>query len=278
MLRNQLVIYDGNCPVCISGIAKLIKLQLLPAEKATAFDELPEALRPKVDTERFRNEMALIDLDKGATLYGADAALHLFGERLPFIAPLLHTKTVRWMVGPLYKTIAFYRYVLSTPLPRPVRCACEPVSPPRYRYVWLAFTVIVSVILTAAFGASTSPYFPELSAETGAGYMLAIAGTGWMLTIAFARINMENWLEYSAHLGSVMLRGVLILLPFILWETFFGIPSLLFPVLSVMLSSFYMFKQHRIRTRYLLLPDRWQWIWFSSLQLTALSWGIVFFA
>lgn len=275
MLRNQLVIYDGNCPVCINGIARLIKLRLLPAEKATAFDELPEALRPKVDSERFRNEMALIDLGIGATLYGADAALHLFGERLPFIAPLLRTTTVRWMVGPLYKTIAFNRYVLSTPVPRPVRCACEPISPSLYRYIWLAFSALISVIITAGFGASASAYFPSIPAEAGAGYMLAIAGTGWVATLLFARFSMENWLEYSAHLGSVMLRGVLILLPFILWESITHIPLIWLPMFSVLLSSLYMFRQHRIRTRYLLLPNRWQWIWFSSLQLTALSWGLI---
>jgi hypothetical protein len=108
--------------------------------------------------------------------------------------------------------------------------------------------------------------------------MLLIAGTGWLLTLAWARLGLGNWLEYATHLGSVMLRGVLVLVPFIVWEYLTDIQHFAIPAISVGISSVYMFRQHQVRRRYLHLASAWQWRWFWGLQLTAGMWLAAFYA
>jgi predicted DCC family thiol-disulfide oxidoreductase YuxK len=278
MLSHKNIVYDGNCPMCIALIHSALKWRFLPADKVVAFDALAPGLRPKVDPERFRNEMALIDTGDVPTLYGPDASLHILGEKYTLIRWLAQFDAFRQLIRPLYKTIAYNRYAISTPVPRPMRCACEPDSPPAYRYAWLVFALLFAIGITAAFGAALSRYFPAIEPSTGAGQMLLIAGTGWLLTLSWARLRLENWLEYAAHLGAVMLRGVLILVPFILWEYATGIQHFAIPTISVLLSSYYMFRQHRVRSAYLLLAPAWQWRWFWSLQMTATLWVATFYA
>lgn len=278
MLDNKQIIFDGNCPMCSASIKSAVKWRLLPAEKVVAFDTLDPARHHQVDPDRFRNEMALIDLGDAPTLYGPDAAIHILSEKYSLFRWLARFATFRQVIRPLYQFVAYNRYAISTPVPQPMRCACEPETPAAFRYAWLAFTLLISVVVTAAFGAALSRYFPDMPASAGAGQMLLIAGTGWLLTLAWARLRLENWLEYAAHLGAVMLRGVLILVPFIAWEYLTGVQHFAIPAVSVLFSSLYMFRQHRLRRQYLLLAPVWHWRWFLGLQMTAGMWLSVFYA
>ena len=61
LLTGKLVVYDGACPLCISLRDKVLRWNILPKDKVANYYELDADLQGKIDAERFRNEMALID-------------------------------------------------------------------------------------------------------------------------------------------------------------------------------------------------------------------------
>ena len=137
-------------------------------------------------------------------------------------------------------------------------------------------TFLVSVLLTAAFGISLVSFFPQTSIADAAKQMLLMAGTGWIVQILLGTLLLkEKALDYIGHLGSIMVVGLLILVPWMILEAA-GIRNIYFPVVSVLISSAYMLYLHVHRIKYLELSQAWTFSWFLSLQSTAFFW-IYFF-
>jgi hypothetical protein len=133
------------------------------------------------------------------------------------------------------------------------------------------------VLLTGAFGISLKDFFEGMSATRSAVEMLLIAGTGWVIQIFLATIFLKDKaLDYIGHLSSIMVVGLLVLVPWILFHSITGITVIAFPLVSVCISSLLMLYLHIERVRHLELSQRWTWSWFLALQSTASFW-IYFF-
>ncbi|MEO1218872.1 MAG: DCC1-like thiol-disulfide oxidoreductase family protein [Bacteroidota bacterium] len=81
-MGKKSIIYDGGCTLCIRSKNSLLRLGLADKDYTWAYQEMPDEYLAAVDYERFRSEMALIDLDGGETLYGPDAVVHLLSSKL----------------------------------------------------------------------------------------------------------------------------------------------------------------------------------------------------
>lgn len=68
--HNKLIVYDSNCRVCVSMRRMMLSVTSLSPETIVAFKNLKADLKAQVDVNRFRNEMALVDVEKRETLYG----------------------------------------------------------------------------------------------------------------------------------------------------------------------------------------------------------------
>jgi len=86
----------------------------------------------------------------------------------------------------------------------------------------------------------------------------------------------DKALEYIGHLGSIMVVGLLILVPSMLFSALSGIATPWVPAINVMFSSFYMLYLHVNRVKYLELSQEWTISWFLLLQSTALFWIYIF--
>jgi hypothetical protein len=147
---------------------------------------------------------------------------------------------------------------------------CTPDFHLTYRIAFILFAIFSSTGITYAFGQSLNPLF---SFPSGGTHMLLIAGTGWAVQIGLASLLLKDKrIDYIGHLGVVMLIGVLVLLPGICISRFTDFQYFAVPLISVLLSSSLMCRQHFIRVRSLGLHQIWTVIWFVVLQSTALFW------
>jgi hypothetical protein len=147
----------------------------------------------------------------------------------------------------------------------------------KYRISYIVITLLISIFLTAIFGISLRKLFTGIAASEAAMQMLLMAGTGWVLQIGLAIIVLrDRSLDYIGHLGSIMVVGLLILVPSMLFYAITGILTPYVPALSVIASSAYMLYLHIARIRYLELSQRWTVSWFLFLQSTALFWIYLF--
>ena len=275
-LNNKIIVYDSNCKVCTSFRDVLLKSTAIPMEKVTAYKDLPPKETFKVDTSRFKNGMALVDTLDDDTLYGSEGVAYILSTEYRLVDLLLRSGIVFAIFNFFYNLIAYNRYLIATPRSA-FACDCLPDKVLKYRLSYIFITVFLSVLLTAWLGMSLATFFEHVTLIEAMSQMILVAGTGWVLQILFAMIFLrENALDYIGHLGSIMVVGLLILVPWMLWETLGGSPLPQLPAVSVIVSSSTMLYLHYNRIRYLGLRQTWTVSWLLLLQGTAFAW-IYFF-
>lgn len=275
-LTNKLIIYDSNCKVCSSLKDVVLRFTAIPEEKVKAYKDLDSQLTTHVDADRFKNVMALIDTNGGQTIYGAEGVAYIFASQYKIVDFLFRSRFIFRLFSFLYKTQAYNRYIIATPKSN-FKCDCFPDRVVKYRVSYIAITLLISVLLTALFGISLKGFFANMSGAQAAMQMLLIAGTGWVLQMLLATVMLgDKALDYIGHLGSIMVVGLLILIPSMLIVLFTGVSTPWIPAVSVVLSSGYMLYLHINRVRYLELSQGWTISWFLLLQSTALFWVYIF--
>lgn len=255
----------------------IVRITSIPASKIKAYKDLPSELNAKVDLVRFKNEMALIDLDGHSTLYGADGVAYIFSSRYKLAEWLLKIKPLFILFRFLYRLQAYNRYIIAAPKSK-FGCDCFPDKHPFYRKAYIGIAFSISILLTMLFGVSLTSFFDHLSRGDAAVQMLLMAGTGWTLQLALASLFLqEKKLDYAGHLGSIMVAGLLILVPWMVFKWITGIEIMFFPMLSVAASSLTMLYLHIHRVKYLQISQGWTISWFLLLQSSALFWVYFFY-
>lgn len=273
-LVNKLVIYDSNCKVCSSLKDVVVRLTSIPDANVKAFKDLDPPLSNQVDPERFKNVMALIDTAGGRTLYGAEGVAYIFSRQYKLADFLLRSKIIFQLFNFGYKTLAYNRYIVATPKSKFI-CDCFPDRVVKYRVSYILVTSLIAVILTALFGIAFRRYISNDSPLNAAMQMLIMAGTGWVLQILLAiGVLKEKALDYIGHLGTIMVAGVLVLIPAMLISALSAVTTPWIPAISLLISSGYMLYLHIKRVRYLSLSQGWTFSWFFLTQLTALCWFV----
>jgi hypothetical protein len=250
----------------------LITIAPFVNKQVVAFKDLSMDYTSKVDPERFRNEMALIDKGEVKTKYGAEGIGFIFSAKSGLFRALFSRAWFKSLFAFLYKILASNRYIIALPKSN-FQCDCHPVNVFQYKLAYIIITITISLILTALFGFSLKGFFSGMSSMKAAVEMLLIAGSGWVLQIGLALMIMrKNAVDYIGHLGSTMVVGLLILVPSILIEILFHLNIYWIAALSVTISSGTMLYLHIHRVRALQLSAFWNFSWFAFLQTTAFFW------
>ncbi len=269
-LANKWIIYDGNCGLCLNSKKWLTRLGIIPESKCLNYHLLEEDLSGKIDPEHFRYEMALVDDTSDKTLYGLEGILEVFGARVSFVKGIKPGSFLFGILNFLYHTISYNRYFL---FPRKSRfaCECDPPFVRKYFLRWMVMGLLLAMMISALFGAAVAGLF-EKSVPEMAGQMLLIVGTGWGLQLLLSGLWMtrDQRRDYWRHLVLIMVAGVLILLPGML---FFWLPDTAFAtvaIVSVVASSTVMSLMHFRRIRHMGLSQAWTISWFMCLQVFAI--------
>jgi hypothetical protein len=276
-LREKLIVYDSNCKVCSALRDLVLKLTTIPKTKVKAYAELTPDLTRHVDAAKFKNVMALIDTAGGKTLYGAEGIAYIFANEYKVVGLLFRFKPFFKLFTLLYKTTAYNRYIIATPKSK-FSCDCFPDRVVKYRIGYIAICFLVALMLTALFGISLNGFSNNITLPEAAGQMVLIAGTGWVAQIVLGILFLKGQaLDYTGHLGSIMVIGLLLLCPWMIFHFVTGIEDAYLPTLSVFVSFATMLYLHVSRTKYLGLSQGWTLTWVLLLQFTAIAWIYVFY-
>lgn len=139
------------------------------------------------------------------------------------------------------------------------------------------FDILLSTAITMGFGAACATLFPQVPAGSGAGWMLGMAGTGWVVLIIWHLLAAGlGALSYLSILGTTMRIGVLVLLPSVIaWLAGLELPIWL-PVVNVAFSSSIMAWVHYRQCIHRQIPVIRTLGWFAALQVTAAIWVAAF--
>ena len=120
---KRLLVYDGECPLCIGFSALYVRLGFIPAAQRVPLLDLEPALIERLLALGFGNEMAVVEPDGATIRTGMDGILHLMSHSWARpLAAVLRLPGLLHLSELVYRFIGANRRFLSLPKPRGPAC------------------------------------------------------------------------------------------------------------------------------------------------------------
>ncbi|MEL7531320.1 MAG: hypothetical protein AAFN10_08440 [Bacteroidota bacterium] len=145
--ESTLIIYDDSCPMCKAYTKGFVEMGLLTAENRVGFAETDEDLRTKIDLERGRHEIPLLDRESGEVKYGLKALTHLLSQKWPLLGPVLKSKFVYYAFYPLYQIITYNRRLIANSRAPQTGFDCAPDFNAFYRTLYILLGLMLSLLI-----------------------------------------------------------------------------------------------------------------------------------
>src|SRR5262245_19304123 len=112
-LVSKTIIYDKTCPLCNLYTGAFVKCGVLNEQGRTSFTDADNATLGKLDPDRSRHEIPLVDKQTGEVLYGLDGLTVILSNIFPFTKSFITRKWFKAIFRPLYNFISYNRRVIA---------------------------------------------------------------------------------------------------------------------------------------------------------------------
>lgn len=234
---NKLLIYDDHCPMCVWYTGLFVKYGLLRPEHRIAFSHAPEHILAKLDFEKAKDEIPLVDEENNNVYYGFDALLDILGQRVPLIEKVGSMTPVNWIMKKIYKLISFNRKVVVA-----VKCGkgeidCSPAFNVFYRLLLILISVSIGFALLTSLHERVLIHLPfyGLSYQQLAVACMLLLGINYIA--AFALPDRKS-LEYLGQHAMLSLLFVLLMVPLIIAANYTALSSITILLYGIPVSLF----------------------------------------
>ena len=270
-MKNKILVYDDNCPLCTWYSGLFVKYGFLNAEGRKPFSTLDDILLSKIDFDKSRNEIPLLDTSTNKVLYGIDALLEIFDQKIPFIKATGNFAPLKWSLKKIYKLISFNRKVIVAKKCGPGNIDCSPDNNYFYRFIFMAVCLVFNTLMLYPF---QNNLFNKLSYYHLDIYELQAAHVAFVVincTLAFSFSKAKGY-EYLGQVNMLALVVILLLTPSMMIQLFFDAEWL--ATAWFILTAVFIFKEYLRRMEYagVLLNNRWV----VSMNLLSLTGFILF--
>lgn len=153
-LDHKVIVYDDACPMCQAYTAGFVKAGWLKERKG--FASVSPELLAKIDFDRARHEIPLLDTKTGEVTYGLSALFLIIGERMPVFKPLFRSVWFRPLLYPLYQLITYNRRIIAGSGAPKTGCDCAPDVNLFYRWLYIVLAVTAATSLSLAVWTNTA--------------------------------------------------------------------------------------------------------------------------
>ena len=220
-LRNHLILFDAECPMCRIYTQAFVKSGMLDERGRTAYQDVPAQACPMLDRQRAVNEIALVNQETGEVTYGIESLFKVFAASFPVLKPLFLFRPFIWLMSRFYAFIAFNRRVI---IPTPVAknsYELQPTFRPDYRIAYLLVTWVLTAVVLSAYAPLLQGLLPEGNAYRE--YLICggqIVFQGFVITI----IDKTKRWDYLGNMMTISFGGALLLLPALLLAQWLTLP------------------------------------------------------
>lgn len=270
-MRNMILIYDDNCPFCCWYSGLFVKYNFLEQNGRIAFSTLDPVLLEKIDYNKSRNEIPLLDTCSGEVSYGIDALLTILGSKYPFVRQVGNFSPIKWTLRKIYKLVSFNRKLIVAKKCSQTNMDCSPDLNYFYRFLFMAMGLLLNSLALFPLHAlvlSKLPYFNLSITQLQLAHIgLVVINCG--LALGFKK---EKATIYLGQVNMLAIVAILLQLPLFLLINIPGSSYLI--IIYFILLSILIFKEYLRRMEYagFLLSHKW----LVSINLASLSGFILF--
>jgi predicted DCC family thiol-disulfide oxidoreductase YuxK len=270
-MKNKILVYDDNCPLCTWYSGLFVKYGFLYADGRKPFSTLDDNLLSKIDFDKSRNEIPLLDISTNKVVYGIDALLEILDQKIPFIKTTGNFVPLKWLLKKIYKLISFNRKIIVAKKCGPGSIDCTPDNNYLYRFIFmvigLAFNTLMLYPLQNDLFSKLSYYHPDIYQFQAAHFAFVIINCA----LAFSFSKTKGY-EYLGQVNMLALSVILLLIPLMIIQYFFY--SEWFVTVWLIITAAYIFKEYMRRMEYVGVLSVNKWI--VSMNLLSLTGFILF--
>ena len=271
-MKNKILIYDDNCPLCTWYSGLFVKYRFLNADGRKPFSTLDDKLLSLIDFDKSKDEIPLLDISTKKVLYGIDALLEILDQKIPCIKTMGNLTPVKWFLKKLYKLISYNRKVIVAKRCGQGSIDCSPDI--NYFYRFLFMMICLLAFNTLMLWPFQNNLFSKLSYYHLDLYQLQAAHFSFVAincTLAFT-FTKEKGYEYLGQVNMLASTVILLLIPLMLIHQLFF--SELFSTVWLIITAAFIFKEYVRRMEYAGVLSKNKWI--VSLNLLSLISFILF--
>jgi len=247
-LKNYLILYDAECPLCSTYTQAMVKTGLLEQQGREAYQNVAPAACPMVDRQRAVNEIALVNKTTGEVSYGIKSLFTIFGTALTLLKPLFGFAPFIWLMGKVYAFISYNRRVI-VPAAVTGQQQLQPTFKLHYRIAYLLFTWFVTAFVLTRYVPLMQGWVPL--GTTYREYLIC-GGQIFFQGFIICFIAKDRLWTYLGNLMTISFAGGLVLAVALFISHWFSIAPV-FYVLYFMVVAGLMFLEHIRRTHLLQL-------------------------
>ncbi len=205
-LKNHALIYDSECPMCNLYSKGFIAAGMLDQNGRKAFTELSAETKNRIDFNRAKNEIALVDHAKNKVIYGLDSLLLIIGNAFPMLEKTARIQPLYWFLKKLYSFVSYNRKQIIPSKNNHKAEACNPDFNLKYRMAYLVFIAVFSAYVLSLFSEKlglSRNFFRELGICTGQIF--------WQTVFLKVYLKEKIW-DYLGNMMTVSLIGTFLLI------------------------------------------------------------------
>ena len=270
-MKNKILVYDDNCPLCTWYSGLFVKYGFLNTDGRKPFSTLDDSLLSKIDFDKSRNEIPLLDTSTNKVLYGIDALLEILDQKIPFIKAAGNFAPLKWVLKKIYKLISFNRKIIVAKKCGPGSIDCSPDNNYLYRSIFMAACLAFNTLMLYPF---QNHLFSKLSYYHLNFYELQTAHFAFVIincTLAFSFSKAKGY-EYLGQVNMLALLVILLLTPLMIIQFLFDSEWL--ATVWLILTATFIFKEYLRRMEYAGVLSNNKWV--VSMNLLSLTGFISF--
>ena len=270
-MKDKILVYDDNYPLCTWYSGLFVKYGFLNADGRKPFSTLDDILLAKIDFDKSRNEIPLLDISTNKVVYGIDALLEILGQKIPFIKTTGNFRPLKWVLRKIYKLVSFNRKVIVAKKCGPATIDCSPDYNYLYRFIFMAACLTFNTLMLYPFQYNL---FCKLSYYNLDFYELQAAHFAFVIincTLAFSFTKAKGY-EYLGQVNMLALSVILLLTPLMIIQFVFD--SELLMTSWLILTAAFIFKEYLRRMEYARVLSNNKWV--VSMNLLTLTCFILF--
>lgn len=239
-LKNHLILFDEECPMCRMYTSAFVSTGLLDREGRAAYQDLSAQACPMVDRHRAVNEIALVNQETGEVSYGIESLFKIFALVIPFFGPLFRFRPFVWLMSKVYAFIAYNRRVIVPPPVKDEAYQFQPTFKLHYRIAYLIFTWLATAYILSNYTGLMKGLLPTCHAYRE--YFIC-GGQIIFQGIIIALLNKQKAWVYLGNMMTISFAGALLLLPASLLSTWFQLNPIFYVVWFMAVAGL-MFLEH----------------------------------
>lgn len=209
-LKDHVIIYDDECPMCDLYTRAFVKTKMLDEKGREPYSWLPSSIRQHIDSQKARNEIALVNSRTGDVMYGIDSLFTILGHRFQFLKPLFSFTPFRLLMKHVYSFISYNRRAIMPAEKFEGYNSCTPDFNLKYRILYIVFTWLFTSVILNAYSLLLSPLIPgsDLYRE-----FLVCGGQIAFQSVAILFLKKDRLVHYLGNMMTISFAGALLLLP-----------------------------------------------------------------